>query len=300
MTDEEKQTALEKNRILLIAIIDYHLEHYTGSMVFDQWDPAAEYYLQEKQQTEKDYQEFRLALLQQRLGNFVRRLQIHIDINFESYIKEQTGYKLDIFEELRQDVAAIVSKGRIENDEELKSAGLMIQVYQRKSVEKEQMDLLTDLIDEFAKPKHPIKITSEPGFSEVKHVIVQVKAPPPGSNSTVMADTGSTSRELSEADYAEFKRNNGLLSEHRAPDGRRQIMTRTNGIGKSALTEVSIVLKGGSGCIYCANGSSLLIKAYWKDNNTVVIETKKEYLVEIKHHTVRSFEDLVKIEYIES
>jgi hypothetical protein len=75
-------------------------------------------------------------------------------------------------------------------------------------------------------------------------------------------------------------------------------MTQTNGINEYALTEVSIVLKGGSGCIYCAKGSSLPIKAYWKVNSTVVIETKEEYTTHTKYSTVSSYEDIVKIEYI--
>jgi hypothetical protein len=251
-------------------------------MVFDQRDPAADFYLQEKQETEKDYKELRLEMLQKRLGKLLSRLRNRTDLNFEYYIKEQTGYDIDIFEELRRDVATIVSKRKIENDGELRSVASMIQVYQSKSIGKEQIDLLINLTDDFAKCRQPVKIIGDADFSEVKHVIVQLKAPQLDSESTGI------------------QRNNVLLSEHRSPDSKRQIMTRTNGVGSNALTEVSISLKGGSGCIYCARGLSLPIKAYWKDNSAIVIETKKEYLVEIKHHTVRSFDDVVKIEYIET
>lgn len=221
-------------------------------MVFDQWDPAADFYLQEKQETEKDYQEFRLEMLQQRLGKFLTRLRDRTDLNFGSYIRAQTGYEMDIFEGFRRDVDTIISKGKIEN---ATSAG--------------------------------------------NHVIVQIKAPSPDYESTLMTGLDSTSRIISEAEYATFRYNDGLLSECDSPDGLRQIMTRTNGTEENALTEVSIILKGGSGCIYCARGLSLPIKASWKDNSTIVIETQKEYPVEIKHHTVRSFQDVVKIEYLE-
>ncbi|TZF84830.1 hypothetical protein FW774_07580 [Pedobacter sp. BS3] len=297
MTDEEKQAEIEKHRILLFAILDYHLEYYTGSMVFDQWDPAADFYLQEKQRTEKDCQEFRIDILQQRLDRFVKRLRDRVDLNFGNYIKERTGYEIDIFADLRHEVATIASKGKIENDEELKSVDIMLQVYRGMSADKEQIDILVNLIDE---RKKPYEVISKTEFPEVKHVIVQVAIPPPDSNYPVMADTVGTSKELSEAEFAELQRKNGLLSEARSPDNRRQIMTRTNGSTQNALTEVSILLKGGSGCIYCAKGTSLPIKAYWKDNNTVVIETRKEYIVDIRHEKVRSFEDVVKIEYIES
>jgi hypothetical protein len=300
MTDDEKQIELEKNRILLLGTLDYHLEYYIGSMVFDQWDPAAEFYLQEKQKTENDYQESRLEMLQVRLHKLTSRLRDRTDLNFEGYIKKQTGYTIDIFEELRNDVASIVSKGKIENDDELKSVASMIKVYQHESVAREQIDLLINLTDEFAKSKQPNKIVGEADFSEVKHVIAEFKVPQPNSETTVMTDTASISRIISGAELATFQRNNGLLSEHHSPDSRRHIMIRTNGVEKNALTEVSIILKGGSGCIYCARGLGLPIKAYWKDNVNVVIETKKEYSIEVKYHTVRSFEDVVKIEYQES
>lgn len=45
MTVEEKQAELEKYRIILFTIFDYNLEHYTRSMVFDEWDPSADHYL---------------------------------------------------------------------------------------------------------------------------------------------------------------------------------------------------------------------------------------------------------------
>lgn len=300
MTDEEKQAELEKHRTLLFAILDYHLQYYTGSMVFDQWDPAAGYYLQEKQQTEKDYQEFRLDILQERLNKFLKRLRDRVDLNFESYIKEQTGYEIDIFGELRHRVAAIVSKGKIENDEELRNVSGMIQIYQGTAEGKEQIDILEGLIDKAVGYRKTGNITSEAETSEVRHVIVQLKIQPPDSRNTGVAETFGTSRNLSEAEFAEFQRQNGLLSEARSPDGNRQIMIQTNDSERNAFTVVNILLKGGSGCIYCARGRNLPVKAYWKDNNTVVIETTEEYLVETKHHKVRSFEDVVKIEYIEN
>jgi hypothetical protein len=110
MTYEEKQTELEKNRILLLGTLDYHLEFYIGSMVFDQWDPAAEFFLQEKQKTEKDYKELRLEMLQMRLHKLLSRLRDRTDLNFERYIKKLTSYDLNIFKELRGEVASIIQR----------------------------------------------------------------------------------------------------------------------------------------------------------------------------------------------
>jgi hypothetical protein len=75
-------------------------------------------------------------------------------------------------------------------------------------------------------------------------------------------------------------------------------MTTTSYDSRNAHTDVSIVLQGGSGSIYCVQGANLPIKAFWKNNNTIVIETSKEYTPMIQYHIVRSFEDVVKIEYV--
>jgi uncharacterized protein (DUF1330 family) len=54
------------------------------------------------------------------------------------------------------------------------------------------------------------------------------------------------------------------------------------------------------GELYAANGLSLDIKTYWKDNNTIVIKTKKDYVAVRKCKQVQSFQDIIKVEYIES
>jgi hypothetical protein len=297
MADLKKQAALEKYRTLLFAILDYHLKYYTGSMVFDQWDPSVDYYLREKQQTEKDYQEFRLDILEQRLSKFVQRLRDYGDLNFGSYVKEHTGYYVDIYEDLRHEIATIILKGKVENIEELSSVHLMIQVYKGTSVEKEQIDILANLIDEFTNKRKKSSPVIGKSDAEVKHAIVQIKTPPPNSEYITMTTTTGTVEKLSKEEFVELQRKRGVLF---SPGNiGRQIATNAHGIGKNAHTEVGITLKGGSGCIYCVKGENLLIKAYWKNNNTIVIETKKEYVADVRHNQVSSFEDVVKIEYIE-
>jgi hypothetical protein len=50
----------------------------------------------------------------------------------------------------------------------------------------------------------------------------------------------------------------------------------------SALTYVAINFKQASGGIYAVRGVNLDIRAYWKDNSTIVIEPKKDYVVSTK------------------
>lgn len=221
-----------------------------------------------------------------------------MDLNFGSYIKEHTGYEVDIYEDLRYEIASIISKGKVENDEELGNIGIMLQVYQGTSVEKEQIDRLKNLIDEFVKHKKTSRVIGQSN-AEVKHAIVQIKTPLPNTEYTAMADAiTATVKKLSKEEFMDSQHQRGVLF---SPGNiKRQIATNTHGIGENAHTEVSITLKGGSGCIYSVKGENLLIRAYWQNSNTVVIETQKEYVADIRHNQVSSFEDVVKIEYIEA
>ncbi|MEJ2882284.1 hypothetical protein [Pedobacter sp. GR22-6] len=123
--------------------------------------------------------------------------------------------------------------------------------------------------------------------------------PPPNTESSVIVETEGTSRRLTEAEFAEFQPHNNVLAEALAPNGISRIITQTTVIGDRALTSVSISLAGGAGAIYAARGASLPINAYWKDNHTVVIETKNEYEANTKCRTVRSFDELITIEYVD-
>jgi hypothetical protein len=46
-------------------------------------------------------------------------------------------------------------------------------------------------------------------------------------------------------------------------------------------------------------GADLDINVYWKDNNTVIIETRVAYVGLSKHaEQYQSFDDIVKVEYV--
>lgn len=235
--DELQLPELEKYRILIQATLDYHLEHYTGYMVFDEWDPSAEHYLLQKQQTEKHFQERRADKLQQSLDNLIQGIRRYDDLQFEAYIKEETGYDIKGIENLLQQV--IVPNTQIKKDKE-----------------------------ELPVPEVIIKVNVQEA-SELK--LRNMDEPFPDQP-----------------------------SECNFPDAIRRVIVQTNGKEERALTEVCISMKGGFGCIYCAGGENLPVKAYWKDKNTVIIETRKKYPIFVRHHQVRSREDLVKIEYLES
>jgi hypothetical protein len=62
---------------------------------------------------------------------------------------------------------------------------------------------------------------------------------------------------------------------------------------------VSVEFPKASGAVYALSGHCPNVKAWWKDNSTIVIETKKEYTKNAQHKQVRSFDDIISIEYVE-
>jgi len=126
LTPEQKQTELQRHRTILLATLNYLEQHFGGSFVCDQYDPATEYYQQQKIQTEKYFKQRRLDRLQQRLASLTEGLQSRADLNFASYIKEKTGYDIDIFDVLRKRVAAIVEQNEIRSQKEFNDIGKML------------------------------------------------------------------------------------------------------------------------------------------------------------------------------
>jgi len=238
LTPEQKQSELQRHRAILLATLDYMEEHFGGSFVHDQYDPVTEYYRQQKIQTEKYFKQRRLDRLQQRLASLTKGLQHRPDLAFAPYIKEKTGYDIDIFEDLRNRVNAIVAQNGICG----KRKGEYCEVISR--VEKDGIEVVTITISTGPKPKH---------FEE----------------------QWATS-----------------------PDGKRKLVVVQLSDGKHASTYVAVHFPTASGAVYGTSGIRPDVKAWWKDNSTIVIETKKVYEANTQNKQVRSFDDVISIEYI--
>ncbi len=259
MTSEEKQTELKRHRDIIFATIDYLLEQTAGSLIFDEFDPVTDYYQRAKQQTEKYYQKGRLDRLQQRLHSITENPRHTGDLRFGSYIREKTGYDIDIFESLRNRIDTIIEQKEIKNQKELRDVSTMLNVYQQTPGDQKKIDILNNLLIDFAKR------TSKPKSSRKnKHLSNQ-------------------------------------LSEAYSPDHQRKLIVAKSGTDENnASTYVVIQFEHASGPIFGTRGINPNINAYWKDNSTIVIETKKDYIVVTQCEQVQSFQDIVKIEYIES
>jgi hypothetical protein len=279
---KQKQLELQRYRAILLATTDYLISKHGGSIVFDGEDSIRDYYEQQKPQIEKYYEQRRLNKLQQKLLSLSKGLQNKPDINFTTYIKEKTGYDIDIYEDLRKRVDAVVEQEEIRNEKELNDVFTMLGFYQQTSTSDEMVDKVRALLTDHSK-----KIKSiASGKKESDHTEIIRKVEEDGMEKvTIRISTGPKPKHLEEQEAI-------------SPDGKRRLRITQWSKGKHASTYVNIMFPTTSGVIYGINGICPDVKASWKGNATIVIQTNKNYTANTQHKEVRSFDDIITIEYI--
>eukprot|EP01133_Synstelium_polycarpum_P010486 gene10486-12207_t len=266
MNHKEKQAALEKYKAIAIATLDYLIKNYTGKLVFDQYDPHVMVYSTQKEQVERYFKQRKLDQLKRHSTKFQSILLHNLDVKFKDFIKEQTGYEIDIFKDLQDRIEAIVASKEITTDRELYDVRLMSGIYEKTSGDQKKLAVLQNLVVAFT-DKIPVE---------------------------------RSSKVISEQKYKEMRRRSGFLLDLASPDKKNRLELYTNGKDGYAQTSVNVYLKDGhGGPVYTAKGQSLPIKTYWKDNRTVVIETKKTYEVTTRYEKLSSLKNVIRIEYTE-
>lgn len=279
MDASQKQTALEKQLTIIIATIDYLIRQQSGSIVFDDFDPVKFHFEQERTKTEKYFAQRRLDKLDQILAKLIKGLQHRIDLKFDQYIKTETGYDIDIFEDLRTRVNEIILKKKISNQQELNDISLMVHYQEETSKDKESIEQLFLLISEYKESigfKDDKNKTTEVITTTEKGEIIEIK--------TVLS-TGPKPKLVEE-------------DESISPDGKRKVTVNRWSDGENASTYVLVSFPTASGAIYALNGIFNDVSAYWKDNQNIIIETRKGYEPNTKYSQVSSFDDVIKISYI--
>jgi hypothetical protein len=277
---EQKQSELQRHRDILLATLDYLEERVGGSIVFDQYDPATEYYQQQKLQTEKYYKQRRLDRLQQLLASLAKGMQSRIDLEFAPYIKKKTGYDIYLFEDLRKCIETIVAQNEICSQNELNDVGTMLHFYHVTAADGKEVEKLNSLLAAYSKRTNKASRKRNGEYSEVisrveKDGIEEV---------TVKISSGPKPKHLKE-------------HEATSPDGKRKLRVVQWSDGKHASTYVDIMFPTASGAVYGMSGIHD-VRAFWKDNSTIVIETPKDHTANTQHKQVRSFDDVISIEYV--
>ena len=270
----------ERNKKILLALLNYLLEYHSNDMVFDDFSQSKQWYLGDLKRTEEDIKKYRSKQIKKRLDIHISLLRHRYDLNFNDYIKENTGYDIDIFEEYKTRILPILAKKEIDNNDSYLVENYL-KAYRLNPKEKENVAILEGLL-----VAHKIMIDKmmSLGKTETFYSIVQ----------------GKKSITMNEEEYTVYNKkfnDKWLLSEEISPNGLFKLNVQFNGKGACASTYVVISLIAGTGIVYGVVGEKLPIKAYWGDNNSVIIETKKEYKTSCKYSQVSSYGEVFKIEY---
>ncbi len=191
--------------------IDYLFQKTVGHFKWDDFDPAIHRCQELKLRIEKLYLTKNLQGLEKLLRDITKERQLIGDLSFGSYIKEKTGYQIDVFENLN-----------------------------------------------------------------------------------------------SPAKRSNYSKNDnyyrGQLYETFSPDRKHRLTVSESGSDlNNAVTQVSLNSENGGASVYIVNGINLDIKVHWRDNNTIVIETKDIYEVASrKIKSLQIFDHIFTIDLIEN
>jgi hypothetical protein len=236
-----------------------YLQNTSGRLILDEIDPEADNHRQIRQFIEESYQKKNLRRIQQIIRQMTEGLRMKADRNFGIYIKEKTGNDLDIFENLQERFDKIMEQQKITSEQEIRDAMTMISTYRQTPGNQEKIDLLAQWTTEYHKQKSSQK------------------------NSAVI-----TERQLT------------TVFESNSPDGKcRLLIAEDIANAENPMTRVLLVFDLDGGSIYAVPGINLGISVHWEDNNTVVIETKKDYSPVSMHKQVQRLGDMISIKYIE-
>ena len=126
------------------------------------------HYQQQKQQTEKYYQTGRLDRLKQNLNSLTEYPRQKNDIFFAVYIKEKTGYQIDIFESVQRRVNTVIEQNQIRNKKELSDVGIMLDVYKQHPIDLNKLNILKGLLIEFSKQTGQKKLSRHRAAGKIR------------------------------------------------------------------------------------------------------------------------------------
>lgn len=269
MTPEEKQAELKRYRDILLATLDYLVEQRRSAPIqYDGGhDPALQHLEGLKTQTEEMYQKGRLSRLKHWFRDLTEGLREARNLAFIRYIKEQTGQDIDLFGSYQKRIDKIIAQKKIKTEVQYRDVLAMVDhLSQQTPLDQSTIDTLNNLLVDFDDRVRGTK-------------------------------TPKSKRRASRTDNYFTNQ----VSSHRSPDGKRTLLLTEYGTDESNCgTQVFLQFERSGAGVYATNGINLGIQAYWKDNHTIVIETKKEYFATQRWQQVQSLQDIVKVEYMET
>ena len=258
MTEDEKQAELEKNKKIIDATIDFLLLHYTGVVVYDDVDSDKKHFTSQQAQAEKHFNKNNLTSLERQLRELIKRLQYQPkpNLDFKSYVKERTGHDLDIFAEHRKSFDDVLAKGRIDTEKECNDVCIMLSYLGIE--EKEMQEIYEPMLIEFYERQMAI-IEASPELKkkyDEHHEIIE-----------------------EDGEQIEIFYSGGKPSHHNrrvvvAPNGKFNFSITETVDDYDSSTSIDLMVENYGCGLYSVEGIHPEINAFWKDNHTIVIETK--------------------------
>ncbi len=280
MPKKNSNLELTKYYNLANVAIDYLIRENAFSIIYDDYNPILEYYEKKKNHLNTYLQKRQLSKIKQVFNLILLRRQRAVDFDFNTYIKEKTGYNFDIFESLiiRSDI--VIQQKRINNKEEEFDVVAALNFYRKTSGYQAKIEILHLLLVNYSLPAinafvnnlDNTKIISETSLPNGKRITIEFK--------------GSI--------------NKNLISEINSPNGRYkiEILKSSKDLNK-ALTFVIVHFDKVSGSIFTLKGFQPEVNAYWLDNNNIEIMYKRNTNIIDKINRVKRFENEISIKYIE-
>lgn len=168
-TSAEKQFELVKLKTISLATIDYLAENPELSDSGDE-NSLEDLYQHYKIQTEKYFQQRRLDRLQHRLSHFFDILIGRVDLNFTDYIREKTGYEIELLEGLHKRVEIILDRNEIRTEKEAYEISLLSGYYNRISTNKLDIEKLNALLLEYHERMAPVYLKKQRSYTKIIEV----------------------------------------------------------------------------------------------------------------------------------
>ena len=140
-----KDEELKKYRALVLAAVDYQIELLQSQPIHG-FDIAPEFE-KDKLQAEEHFSKARPPILKNCYRDIAEGIREQRQFKFNLFVKERTGYTIDIFKEHFERAEKVIAKGKITSDNQYYDINSMIDyLIQLEPVDKEKINTLNNLL----------------------------------------------------------------------------------------------------------------------------------------------------------
>lgn len=280
-----KKTTLSQKYAILQATLDYMIKHHSSAIVCDDEDPVREMFQREKIQAEKNYQEKNSSKLKYQLDRWLRMMERKMELNYPTFIKEQTGFTIDLYKNIATLAETFNNKTELNSQQDLHDSNMLIQYYEKTNTNTEAKKRLEQLTRDYIEKKFPPHT-----YEDLSQYSTELSSIQKDDNTFEVTLTYITT-------VGGPKPKNYNSWAIASPDHQKHLVIEQITYAKTAETKVNIHTKGNLTPIYSTDGIHN-IDVSWKDNSTILLLTKTEYHPTLAVKKVSYPTETIYIEYL--